>query len=174
MDAFQFRKAAAMDESERIHELDKLRTELLYRAAFERGKFVIDFAIMGIRSLVVINGGAIVAILTFLGHYQGTRINDAIIDGLVYLIAGLGCALITNVLAYLAQQSFSLQEHHGANKIFFMTRRSSPHIVKESGIDEDRNFSVGTTLQYAAISFAVTSFSLFSIGSIAAVLALKT
>lgn len=82
---------------------------------------VIDFANMTIRSLILVNGGAAIGILTFLGNLWN---KDSVIAkaganaigvGLAGFIGGLTFALITSGVSYLAQAAFSELPRQGEN-----------------------------------------------------------
>lgn len=65
-----------------------------------------QYAIEGLRALVLVNGGAVVAILTFAGNAGSDRIKPALVaNSLAQFAWGLGIALVTMLLAYLAQGS---------------------------------------------------------------------
>ncbi|MGE0532112.1 MAG: hypothetical protein AB7G40_14475 [Hyphomonadaceae bacterium] len=148
-------------------ELDKARVEALYRSATERGKFVIDFAMLGLRSLTLVNGGAIVGILTFLGHNEHMAVRPALWAGFSSLIAGLALSLIAIVCAYVAQHLFSFQDHHGADKIFFIARGDAA-FAATSERGEDKYEKFGTWAQMLAVGTAVASFGCFAYGALKA------
>jgi hypothetical protein len=86
-------------------------------------KAVIDFALFSIRSLILVNGGAVVAILAFLGSIWGgdnkggaTAVTHAIAEPLGYFIGGLVCAMLTAMFSYLAQVSFTESQKMKAGK----------------------------------------------------------
>lgn len=82
------------------------RTQLLMFRA------VIDFALITIRSLILVNGGAIIGILSFAGNLWGRSGNDAattavaIAPALTFFVVGLSCALLTAGCAYVSQACF--------------------------------------------------------------------
>lgn len=63
-----------------------------------------QYAIEVLRALVLVNGGAVVAILSFAGSAGTERIKPALVaSSLAQFAAGLFFALLTMVLAFLAQ-----------------------------------------------------------------------
>src|SRR5690242_4457345 len=73
----------------------------------------VEFGITCIRALVLINGGAIIAILTFLGSLWGRdssaarKVAEGAGGALSVFVAGLGIAILTGFLAYLSQLIFA-------------------------------------------------------------------
>jgi hypothetical protein len=82
---------------------------------------VIEFSSMTIRSLILVNGGAAIGILTFLGNLWNKDAPIAkasaiaIGPGLAGFIVGLSCALLTSGFAYLTQVAFSELSREGNN-----------------------------------------------------------
>ena len=63
-----------------------------------------QYAIEGLRALTLANGGAVVAVLSFAGSAGADRIKPALVAAsLMWFVAGLVLALLTMLLAYLAQ-----------------------------------------------------------------------
>ena len=91
------------------------RQAWLALAEHQRASFraVIDFASLGIRSLILVNGGAIIGILTFLGNLwtkddaAAKATAAAVAPALSFFIIGLTLALATSLLAYVAQVGFT-------------------------------------------------------------------
>jgi hypothetical protein len=87
--------------------LHGLKTEM------EVFKAVTEFAGITIRSLILVNGGAIIGILTFLGHLwnrdspAAKATAQGISPALSWLIAGLTLALLTAGASYISQVLFS-------------------------------------------------------------------
>ena len=146
-------------------EITKTRIEAFYRAAHDRSRFVIDFALLGLRSLVLVNGGAIVAMLTYLGHYQVVSLHTSLWVGFTLLLLGLGVALVTNALAYISQQHFTLHEHHSADQLYFNASESHDQEAESRGLSA-RHFAIGKRFQYPAIVAAFVSFGFFALGCV--------
>jgi hypothetical protein len=73
---------------------------------------VIDFANSAIKLLVLVNGGAIIAILTFLGNLVVKRDFDSAAIGasgfaITYFVVGLAAAVAAAAAAYLSQVCFT-------------------------------------------------------------------
>jgi len=145
-------------------DLDKARVEALYRSQAERSKFVIDFALLGLRSLVLVNGGALIAMLTFLGHNQELAIRRELWSGFGWLVVGLGAALGSIVCAYLSQQQFTHQEASAAEKIFMNSYGNQAKNEAAAGEHEARHLRQGAMWQYIAIALALLSFGCFARG----------
>jgi hypothetical protein len=162
----------ATDHAEFRRDLDKMRAEHFYKASLERSKLVIDFALLGIRSLIIVNGGALVALLTFLGHYENTAIQNDLWLAFGYWSAGLACALATIVFAYITQQTLTYSEHAGAQFIFFNVYRGMERAEKEQRREHEHYHELGGVLQIAGIQSALVSFAMFVVGCFEAMSAL--
>jgi hypothetical protein len=112
---------------------------------------LIDFSVVAIRSLILINGGAVVAILAFLsnvwkadGQAGGLSIAKAITGPLAYFIGGLVAAIATSMFAYLAQ-------------MLFTERRKEKEGQMQSPL--------GSTCRVIAMVLAIASLVAFACGS---------
>ena len=76
-------------------------------------KAVTEFAAIAIRGIVLINGGAAIAILAFLGQALGRDkpLPDGVVaagmESLMWFVAGAGAGVLTAAFAYLAQAIFA-------------------------------------------------------------------
>lgn len=76
--------------------------EHMFRAA-------VDFAIIGIKTLVMVNGAAVIALLTFVGQvwandqHNGSAMAKILFWPLLFFLAGLIMAVVTTLLAYVTQ-----------------------------------------------------------------------
>jgi hypothetical protein len=111
----------------------------------ESFKAVVSFSTTTIRLLVLINGGAVIAMLALLGNLWGkdaegqkaaAKIAGALDDPLLAFVVGLGAGVITGGISYLAQTAFS-----------------------------DFHNRIGIGLQVVACVTAAVSFGAFVIGS---------
>ncbi|MDE1967506.1 MAG: hypothetical protein KGI92_01250 [Alphaproteobacteria bacterium] len=73
---------------------------------------VIDFANSAIKLLVLVNGGAVIAILTFLGNLVAKQDSDTAVVGasgfaITYFVVGLAAAVTAAAAAYLSQVCFT-------------------------------------------------------------------
>jgi hypothetical protein len=114
-----------------------------------RGEAQIAFALDALRGIVVLNGGALIALLTFLGQAWSKNENQAIIvamglrKGLVCFVLGALAGIVAQGLAYLAQQHFV----------------------------EDKRLS-GCRLRIACIAMSLGGMSFFAFGCFASVAAM--
>jgi hypothetical protein len=82
-------------------ELDRYKAELdRFRAGFEA---VIRFAELGIKSLLALNGGATLALLTFMGHVEKAQAAAGLGKALMFFGAGAAASVLTALLAYVTQ-----------------------------------------------------------------------
>lgn len=64
-----------------------------------------EFSVEGFKTLVLINGGAIIALLTYAGHSAVTPVAARLAHALLAYTAGLICAVVAYLTAYLSQAS---------------------------------------------------------------------
>lgn len=88
-----------MEHAKRAHDLNRQMSNLCRSAA-------VDSANIAIRALLLINGGAVVALLAFVGAIASSDVGNAVkIEELVTPIFsfafGVGCAAIAALLAYI-------------------------------------------------------------------------
>lgn len=80
----------------------------------------VEFAVLAIRTLVLVNGAAVIALLTFVGQvwandqYNGSAMAHILFWPLMFFLAGLVLAVVTTLLAYLTQM---LTTEHGGGSI---------------------------------------------------------
>lgn len=156
--------------SERTHDLVKVRQQALYSAAEMRGRAVVDFALLGLRSLLLLHGGALVGMLTFLGNFpELAQAGNALWCAFTAFIVGLLLALVAVALSYIAQQIFTLQDSAGADKVLF-------HYIEQPDekleVAELKHHKLGRALQVWAVIVSVLSVVALGVGAWAGVAAL--
>jgi len=151
---------------ERRLELTKIRASHLYEITRDSERAVIAFATLGLKSLLLANGGALVALLTFLGNVQGfPSARVAIWWAFALFVAGLFLALISVVFAYFAQSSVSFQTNAGAEGMFFHECRGQERLKDENFKDAASHHGVGNAMRTVAIVSAFLSAIAFAAGS---------
>lgn len=79
----------------------------------ESSKAVIQFALVAIRSLILVNGAAVVAVLTFLGNLwtkdsaTARAAAQGIGTAITSFVVGVGLGVFTAMLAYISQAAIS-------------------------------------------------------------------
>lgn len=116
------------------------RMELWKEARLEMTRAVISFGQGAIRSLILINGGAAVAIMTFLGNFGGesNQSADLFAKSLLLFALGVAAAALVGGFAYVTQ---------------FLYESSSGRLSK-----------VGIGFHWAAVLLAILSITLFVVG----------
>ncbi len=151
---------------ERRLELTKIRASHLYEGSRDSEHAVIAFATLGLKSLLLANGGALVALLTFLGSVQTfPSAKVAIWWAFALFVAGLFLALISVVFAYFAQSSVSFQTNAGAEGMFFHEYRGQDQLKEENFKDAASHHGIGNALRTTAIVTAFLSAIAFATGS---------
>jgi uncharacterized membrane protein len=80
----------------------------------------VEFAVLAIRTLVLVNGAAVIALLTFVGQvwandqHNGSAMAHILFWPLMFFLLGLVLAVVTTLLAYLTQM---LTTEHGGGVI---------------------------------------------------------
>jgi hypothetical protein len=99
----------AAAEKDRILDLNKLKLQEEFARAREKVGFSVQFALLVLRGLTLVNGGAIIALFSFLGasaqRSQPLLLNNV---GLLWwcfglFSGGLSLAILASFLAYMAQ-----------------------------------------------------------------------
>jgi hypothetical protein len=107
-------------------EWDKLITTLKhqselegYKAAQEESRrlfeAVINFAGIALKSAILINGGAAVAMLAYLGHVGRDDVASEFPLALLLYVGGVLSAAVATAASYLAQYQYNFRNHSGGN-----------------------------------------------------------
>ncbi len=143
-----------LDQNEYMHKLNHEWSLRLFESVIASGS-------NALKSLVLLNGAAIVALLSFAvavidrSAYQNRIV--FIRDGVEWFVAGVGFAVVASALTYLTQTFFS--NAHNAAWV-----RNEASAKTWAGI--------ATGLQYATVLISLFSFILFTAGVFAALHAL--
>lgn len=90
-----------------IVEANNIKLAQLYEDARKRHDGLLQLALLALKSLVALNGGAIVALFTLLGHVESLSVRAAPLWwGFAAFAGGLTFAVLSNVIGYLAQDQF--------------------------------------------------------------------
>ncbi|WP_257554162.1 hypothetical protein [Sphingobium sp. CFD-2] len=118
-----------------------------------------DFAQAALKNLMLVNGGAVVALLTFIGNSQATFDRAAMSVAFSSFIGGLLLGLAAYILAYFSQAFFmNMNALERSNTQFKMVMLDEPHKT-------DPTRRIGNCALYAAIGAAVGSVAAFGIGA---------
>jgi len=86
----------------------------------------VEFAILAIRTLILINGAAVIALLTFVGQvwandqHNGSAMAKILFWPLLFFLTGVITAVTTTILAYITQM---LTTEHGGGTIPPISKR---------------------------------------------------
>lgn len=129
----------------------------------------LEFARLGIRATFILNGGAIIAIMTFLGHIYTSPGVEHLVHGIslssLAFIFGVVCASVSFAIAFFSQGNFN---DALAYELLF---EEVPDAEKAAHQDRVKAMILGSTVkgyQYrlaAVISYTVSLIS-FLVGSI--------
>lgn len=153
-------------------ELAKIRYERHLHGAIDRSRAVIDFALLGLRGLTIINGGALIGLVTFLGHVESARHAQAVPLWWAYalFVFGLFLSFIAILGSYLAQTYFNWNEMSEAE------RAGLQALGRDYGEDDGKNsrqqWEDGNKARTVAIVCAIGSILAFCIGAFCALAAL--
>lgn len=153
-------------------EYHKVRQTHLYEMAAARFRSAADFAMTAIRSTLLANGGALVAILAFLGNSQRVPEGCALWLSFGFFVAGLLSALVTVLMAYRSQSAYGRQEAAGSDKIYFHLIGDAA-LSKEQDAEETSQMAIGGRWEILGIVSYLVSLALFLAGAVAAMFALS-
>jgi ABC-type antimicrobial peptide transport system permease subunit len=111
-----------------------------------QGDAQIAFAQDALRGIVILNGGAVLALLTFVGQIisknenYGNLVIFSLKKAFIFFIAGVVCGITAQGCAYLSQQAF---------------------------VEERQNF--GRSLRHICIAASISGIFLFAYGSFATI-----
>lgn len=127
-------------------------------------KGAIDFASIGLRSLFLVNGGALLALLTFIGN-AGIPENASESYSFAFFAFGAGVifALISVFFSYFSQGVAGLVSAYDADWIYF-SQIEGKKVAEELKADGNRERKVNQRLRYIAVGCALASGALFTIG----------
>ena len=96
---------STMTPDEQKREVARLDYETLTSDAAERLKYQVDLGQSMLRSLTLVNGGALIALFTLIGNQgQGLVVNDGLLKGaFVSFVAGLVFSLVGSFGGFLSQ-----------------------------------------------------------------------
>jgi hypothetical protein len=138
------------------------RLAALYSLGQSTGDAAAQFAIQALKTLSWAHGGALVGMLTFLGHNQTMVASKVWLwIGFVTFAAGLGLALLAHLPAFLSQQSYHAKCWAAAEKIFF---HSYGEPQEHLDTEESTSLRRGTNLQALGVGAALLSAFCFVLG----------
>jgi len=151
---------------EQTHELNKIYAEHHFDEAKDGNKYVVDFALLGLRSLFILNGGAIVGLFTFIGNIKNqagslVKINmHLLFIGFGIFSFGLLLAIFSCLFAYFCQSAINSRDFMRAYNMYKkMVEHSDPQ-GDESGL-----IKAADSWQIAGIVSALGSAACFALGA---------
>jgi hypothetical protein len=139
--------------------------ENLLEDSSARVRFQHDYTLAGFRTLFLIGGGAIVALLTYAGHAQDPHVARQFGAAFVWYVIGL----VSTVLGYLAAY---ISQGWLANDCA-MRAMQALGLEPESKRSSDWYRTAGAVCVYVGITTAVIALGAFIIGSLCALRALS-
>ena len=153
-----------MTEDEIKREMARQDMEIFKQDATERLKGQIDLAKLIIQSLILTNGGAIVALFTLVAKKANgfTPAADQLWAAFAWFVAGLVAALLTGFGGFMSQFYFHIAS----------SRQTWSEQAKALGTTYDKDhmpyFTAGNWILYVSIAAAAASVVFFGIGAWAA------
>lgn len=131
-----------------------------YEACRSRNQGIFDLSILGLKSLIILNGGAIVALFTLLGHFDHLIVQPSWLwKAFGAFVLGLTSVMIAIVLAYFAQNEF-MRVENGIGEALYAEITGSI-----SASDVKSHEARGTVLLWGAIVGVLISLAFFVIGA---------
>jgi hypothetical protein len=126
----------------------------------------LELASIGLKGLLLANGGALVAMLTFVGNYdQQPLVIASLWLAFAMFVVGLVGTLAAIVFGYFAQGHATAASEAGAEKIFFGELRNHPQVENLKTAEELKHIASGGILRTVAIVFALLSAAAFAGGA---------
>lgn len=163
-----------MPTAKQLHDVELLRLEHEFQYERQRTEFVQQFAHSGLKTIVLLNGGAVVALFTLLGNLDKPAIDKLALDetslrqAFAWFIGGLVAAAAAHLLAYITQELYTAGHTRDAAEIYH-TLSNKPG-QPPSG---RRYFTCGLAVTLVAIGAVIFSVTCFGIGAFAALSASK-
>jgi hypothetical protein len=138
--------------------------EFYLEDATDRLRFQQEFSLAGFKTLILINGGAVIGLLTYAGNAKARLDPGSLKWAFAGYIAGLACAVFSYLCGYLGQAQIMLH--------------SSSAGLAEIGVapvdqkDQDRRLRLSNVWINIAIGLCVASLLAFIGGSAAAMFGL--
>lgn len=143
------RKIAALDQS------------FFQASTLIRLESISNFAQSLWKGLMLVNGGAIVALFTLIGSTNQAVDRSWLWWAFFIFAAGIGSTLISNLTAYVTQSAFMQQDMSGAWNAQEQMHGRPPKWIK----DVERSSVYGTVFEWIALGSATVSLIAFLAGS---------
>lgn len=147
------------DEDER--KIAALDQTFFQSSAMIRLESISNFAQSLWKSLMIVNGGAIVALFTVLGNSDLTVDKFWLWRAFFIFAIGLGATLISNLGAYVTQSAYWQQDMSSAWNAQEQMHGRQPRWEKEV----DRSSSLGAMFEWSALGSAILALIAFLVGS---------
>lgn len=147
--------------SDSSREAARQSCEALTAEALARLQFSVTFAEQALKGLMLVNGGAVIALYTVIGNAGALNLDAG------RLWAAFGCfvaGLVLTLLAYLgafASQNF----YHVSAQHEAWNYQDEAQNGKRGAHDHVRPYVIGHWAQIAGVGFAILSLAAFAIGS---------
>jgi hypothetical protein len=133
--------------------------------ATDRLRFQQEFSISGFKTLILVNGGAVIGLLTYLGNLHDERTAAGLRLAFAGYVVGLACAVLAYLPAYYGQGQVML---HSASEVFVAMGIEEENAETQRKRVRQSNFWIG-----AAVVLSLLSLLGFVGGSIAAMCAIS-
>lgn len=141
--------------------------ELARAEVLERIKIQASIADAALKSVILVNGGAIIALFTFIGNVGTKGVirveTGALWTAFAIFIGGLVSALVAHLFAFLSQERFyrgSMMEIWRAQRVIHDGERPTGHTE-----DELREHGNGQACLMIGVVLAMLSIACFTVGS---------
>jgi hypothetical protein len=149
-------------EIERRDAINRIWTARHLRRAADRATQAAASGFAALRSVFLVNGAGVVALLTFLGADRGPFDSVHIRYAFGFFVIGLILSLLGMAASYLAQLSVSNAETDRANAVYQAVIENEPERASASWLP------VGVRFQGGAVALGVASLLFFALGAFAA------
>jgi hypothetical protein len=156
-----------MDGRNQLAELAREDYEANLSAASSHLEYQVQFAQSLLKNLTLVNGGAIVAILTFIGNTKAQFDTGELWNAIAAFSGGLGSVLLSYLSAH-ACQSYFHGFHMGAA---WKAQTDAKGMIREN--ENQNDLRIGNRYLHVANFFSVLSLACFVLGSALGISALS-
>lgn len=143
-------------------EIERMDYEASIKEAGDRLRFQHEIGLAAVRSILLVNGGAVVALLTFIGNTQGKFDGVDLSRAFTFFCVGVVASLLSMWTAYIGQEWLSnMRTSIAWNYQENMRGKPSAH-------DFEKERKAGWILMSVSSAFVLTGVATFIAGAFAA------
>lgn len=152
-------------------ETNKTRMGYYFESAIERQKAFTAIVVLGLQSMLIVNGGALAGMLTFIGNVPTVAHNPGVLCASVAFSIGIAAALFATLFAYATTTKYYNQSVAMAESLFW-GMNAEPQRQGESDRESTAFGASGGRYEVVAVGLGIISMLAFVSGALTGILAL--